>query len=172
MTTKQRDDWEIPTGLSKQGRIAAKIIRDFAEEYDLLGTGGCKIFYAPKEWAKKGWDYGNGSDLVIVYEGAEIGDAFEYDREQYKLIEKLRKRLEEYGVFTECGTSWMSAVYRLAPVTVAKPEETKAEPLEDVLLDDALTHFEKKEERPFFARTLLDRLTTHELLAELGERIS
>ena len=172
MATRQRNDWEIPTGLSKQGRIAAKIIREFAEEYDLLGTGGCTIFRTPKEWKALGWDYGNGSDLVIVYEGAEIAHAFEYDHENYALIEKLRKRLEEYGVFTECGTSWMSAVYRIAPVRVIKPEETKAEPLEDVLLDDALTHFEKKEERPFFARTLLDRLTTHELLAELGERIS
>jgi hypothetical protein len=50
--------WEIPTGLSRLGRKAAVIIRDFCRKNGMDDTGGCKVFYTPKQWQERSEPYG------------------------------------------------------------------------------------------------------------------
>lgn len=106
-------DLDCPDGLSALGKTAHKVIVAFLKENDLTGTGGCKTFYSPAEWKARGEDYGTESELVVVHDGGEPGNAFSYDREQYDLCDSLQKELHKHGVFAEQCTVWYSAVYEI-----------------------------------------------------------
>jgi|TARA_R110000868_G_scaffold33787_1_gene122375 hypothetical protein len=102
--------FEIPEGLSKLGLRTAKAIRAFAKKRG-LNTGGCKTFYSPQEWSERGEKYGEGSELIVVYDGGDLAQFFNYDYEEYDQIDRMHKALEQKGVFSECLYSWCSGVY-------------------------------------------------------------
>lgn len=114
MTNNQ--DWKIPTGLSAKGRKAAFAIRNFAKANGLSFTGGCKVFYSPAEWKARGEQYCTTSELIVVYEGADLGLATSMDRAydfgSYDLQEKLIDVLAEIGLYTEEATGWYGGVYK------------------------------------------------------------
>jgi len=99
-----------PEGISPRAKQAYDVILPFLIAHDLTFTGGCQVFHRPEDWDG---DYGKGSVLVILYEGASAGNAFSYDREQYPLIEALDKELAKIGLFSEQCTTYYSAVYEI-----------------------------------------------------------
>lgn len=109
MTTPK--EFAKPEGLSADGEKAYAAIAEFLRERDLLWSGGCKVFYSPEEWRKRGEKYGLTSELVIVHDGGDHAAAFSYDHEQYKVIDALRERLLPLGLYAEQCTSWYSAIY-------------------------------------------------------------
>ena len=104
-------DLEIPTGLSQKGRQAARVIVAFLKEKELTETGGCRVFYTPREWKARGEKYGTTSELVVVYDGAEAAYALAMDYEMYKAIDELQARLDAIGVFFEEATCWYGSIH-------------------------------------------------------------
>jgi len=102
-----------PTGLSPKGRKAYDAIMAVLKKHELTNTGGCKAFYAPKEWAARGETYGRGSELIVVYDGGDLGYFFNIDRCEvsYNLNEEMRSALEAVGCYSEECTCWFSAIY-------------------------------------------------------------
>jgi hypothetical protein len=75
--------------------------------------GGCKAFYAPKEWAARGERYGHDAVLVLVHDG---GDLALYCNPDYDLgasytVERFNAVLKARGYYIELCTGWYSAVY-------------------------------------------------------------
>ena len=112
--TQLSDDWTIPTGLTRQARAAAKVIRDFAAEQGLTAAGG-RVFYTPAEWRQRGEDYCRDAELVIVYDGADISAAISMDRamdyRSYAALDQLAERLAARGLHLEEGTVWYAGLY-------------------------------------------------------------
>jgi hypothetical protein len=114
MGDKHMSHFEIPDGLSDQGRRAAEIIRDFCREHK-LGSNQ-RVFHSPAEWTL---GYGQGSLMVVLHEGSDANRALSMDGadEQnggdYSLYEALQERLREAGVYIEQCTRWYSAVYAI-----------------------------------------------------------
>lgn len=109
-------DLAMPLGLSELGQRAYQAIIDKAEEFGLMYTGGCKVFYSPKEWRERGEEHGLNSELIIVYDGADIGHLFSLDKDtdgSYRHIDVIQKALEHLGLYTEECTCWYSAVYKI-----------------------------------------------------------
>jgi hypothetical protein len=104
-------DLQQPDNLSDKGKQAHKAIVAFLRKHKLTYTGGCKAFYSPKEWREREEDYGCDSVLVVVHDGGDHGDAFSYDRENYKIIEKMNEVLKPLGLYSEQCTIWYSAIY-------------------------------------------------------------
>ena len=104
-------DLHQPDNLSDTGKQAHEAIVAFLEKNGLTYTGGCRTFYSPKEWEERGEDYGRNSELVIVHDGGDPGDAFSWDRENYKVIEAMNETLKPLGVYSEQCTCWYSAIY-------------------------------------------------------------
>lgn len=104
-------EWTIPKGLSKKGRDAAKVILDFLKEKGLTDHGGGGKFYSPKEWKDRGESYGTNSVLVVTHDGGDHAGAFNWDYEQYGLLDELRLRLNAEGMYQEQCTCWYSAIY-------------------------------------------------------------
>lgn len=104
-------DWPVPTGLTKKGREAAKVIADFLEEKGRTDHGGGGKFYSPTEWRDRGEAYGLNSMLVITHDGGDHAPAFAWDYEAAALMDELRQRLYKIGVFAEQCTCWYSAIY-------------------------------------------------------------
>lgn len=100
----------MPEGLSELGQAAYHAIVGFLKKKKI--PVGSKVFYSPAEWTARGESYGTESELVVVYDGERCGDAFSYDRENYKLIEQMDALLKATGTFTEQCTSWYSAIYK------------------------------------------------------------
>jgi hypothetical protein len=111
----ENQDWDIPTGLTANGRKAAFAIRNFAKAHGLVDSGGGKMFFTPKEWNARGQKYCGNSDLVVDYEGAAIQVATSLDAAfysgSYALHNELYGVLNEIGVYMEEGTLWYSGVY-------------------------------------------------------------
>lgn len=111
-----QNDWEIPTGLSAAGRKAAFAIRNFAKEKSLFYTGGVRVFYTPEEWRSRGEAYGTSSELVVVYESADIRYAASLkgadEHGSYKLNDALCHRLQQIDVYLEEGTTWFGSIYK------------------------------------------------------------
>lgn len=103
--------WDIPNGLTRKGREAATLIRDFLREKDITETGGGGRFYTPREWRDRGEKYGTESLLIVTHDGGDHAPAFNMDYLAYELMEELRVRLSAIGVFPEQCTSWYSAIY-------------------------------------------------------------
>lgn len=108
--------WEIPAGLSKAGREAAKVIRDYLVEAGLDDHGGGGRFYTPREWRDRGEAYGTNSLLIVTHDGGDHAAAFNWDYEAYSVMEELRRRLARIGVYGEQCTSWYSAIYPMDSV--------------------------------------------------------
>lgn len=101
----------MPEGLSELGQAAyTAIIALLKKKRVKIGDG--KVFYSPAEWAARGERYGNNAELVIVYDGEQLGDAFSYDRENYKMIEAMDNALKTTSTFTEQCTTWYSGIYK------------------------------------------------------------
>jgi hypothetical protein len=101
----------MPEGLSELGQAAyTAIIALLKKKRIKIGDG--KVFYSPAEWAARGERYGNNAELVIVYDGERLGDAFSYDRENYKMIEEMDETLKATGTYSEQCTTWYSAIYK------------------------------------------------------------
>lgn len=113
ITAAIKEQWPIPTGLSRKGRAAAKVILEFLAEKELTEHGGGGKFYSPKQWAERGELYGRTSELVITHDGGDHAYALDYDREAYALMEELRGRLQPLGMYIEQCTCWYSAVYQI-----------------------------------------------------------
>ena len=101
----------IPTGLSRKGREAATLILRHMKANGFESTGGCRLFYSPKEWEERGEPYGQGGLLVVVYDGGDARPFFEGYETRWAYSEPLREALAKIGVYTEAGTHWHSTVY-------------------------------------------------------------
>jgi len=104
-------DLQRPDDLSDKGKQAHAAIVAFLEKHKLTYTGGCKAFYSPKEWEERKEDYGCDSVLVVVHDGGDHGDAFSYDRGNYKILDKMYELLKPLGFYSEQCTCWYSAIY-------------------------------------------------------------
>ena len=107
-----KEGFIIPKGLSPLGKIAAKKIQKFAKKKE-LSTGGCTTFYTPRKWEQHwGGSVGENVELVVVYEGSELGEYFSYDyaHPDYSTIEKMVKKLKKIGLYSYEITSWYSVV--------------------------------------------------------------
>lgn len=117
MTKTAKPAFEIPTGLSRKGRKAAKIIRDFIIDNSLdCAPDTSKLFVRPKDWVERGEVYGHRSELILIHEGFEASEALSMDHASYspsgyRLYEELQKKLHEEGMYFEEMTSWSCAVY-------------------------------------------------------------
>ena len=98
-----KEGFIIPEGLSEKGSLVAKIIQKFAKKKE-LSTGGWE-----EHW---GEPVGKNVELVVVYEGSELGEYFSYDyaHPDYSTIEKMVKKLKKIGLYSEQITSWYSVV--------------------------------------------------------------
>jgi len=109
-------DFDIPKGLSREGRSAAAAIKKFAARKFGAETsgGGCRAFYTPKEWRERGEDYGGNAELVVVHDGGDLAPCFNWDYCEYKLREAMDKVVRETvpGMWVEQCTSWYSAIYK------------------------------------------------------------
>ncbi len=94
---------------------AAEAILAFLREKNLTDHGGGGKFYGPEEWEDRGEDFGTGALLIVIHDGGEHAPAFNWDYEDYNLVEELRRSLEKVGVYVEQCTSWYSAVYPIRP---------------------------------------------------------
>ena len=104
----------IPKGLTRKGRQAATAILKRLREASLDGkveTGGCRLFYSPKEWKDRGEEYGTEGILVVVYDGGDAYHHFSYNTEAVSYLDKMAEALKKVGVHAEACTGWYSAVY-------------------------------------------------------------
>ena len=101
----------IPENLSPEGQTAAEVIAAYLTEYELTYFGGCRLFYSPEEWERRGEKYGLKSELIVCYDGGDAGEVLQFDGGALAdgLVEALRKK----NLYTEECTSWYSAVYKI-----------------------------------------------------------
>ena len=109
-TEKTDDTLRIPAGLRK-GQKAADVILAMLRMDDNLDTGGCRAFYSPAEWKRRGEEYGTKSLLVVVYDGGDLYHYFSYMSESHERRERMEKALDAAGFWVEPCTNWYSAVY-------------------------------------------------------------
>ena len=103
-----------PEGLSPKGERAYDTILAKLQEFDLTNTGGCKAFYSPKQWAERGEEYGLDSELIVVHDGGDLRNVFNYDyaaESSYRFMEQMNAALKEQGLWFECCTCWYAAIY-------------------------------------------------------------
>lgn len=106
-----------PEGLSEKGELAYKAIMDvLATTFEMFGaepdSGGCKGFYSPAEWIARGERYGRDAELIIVYDGSDLGMFFNTYDAFYESQDRMREALDKLGLFTEECTNWYAAVYK------------------------------------------------------------
>ena len=100
----------IPKGLTRAGRKAAQAILAVLVADGSTETGGCRTFYSPREWKKRGELYGKDSLLIVVYDGGAVRDYFHsYD---YKArMERMDAALAAAGFRHERCTGVYTSVY-------------------------------------------------------------
>ena len=111
-----KENWQVPTGLTRKGRKIAFFIQQLAKERD-WNSGGQKIFWSPQEWKDKGERW-IGKHLNILHEGGDHAPSFSmdysYEWGSYADYEAMLKMLEDkFSVYAENGHSWNSAIYDL-----------------------------------------------------------
>ena len=107
-----KDNWAVPTGLSRKARKLAKAIAKLAKQRDW--NAGQKVFWSPKEWKEKGECYGLKSQLVILHEGGDHAPFFSLDHSYYdgwERYEEQLKFLSQHGFWIEGLYTWSSAIY-------------------------------------------------------------
>jgi hypothetical protein len=125
-------DLDMPAGLTARGKKAYQIIRDFLHNFGvnpddpdtresvLEYTGGCRAFYSPQEWRERGEYGGERAVLIVVYDGGDVGYAFEYDFEQYSIVDRMMEALSRAGFIAEPINGWSTAIYDDRASTMAK----------------------------------------------------
>ncbi len=120
------EGWTIPEKqLTPKGRAAAEAILAFLREKNLTDHGGGGKFYGPEEWEDRGEDFGTGALLIVIHDGGEHAPAFNWDYEDYNLVEELRRSLEKVGVYVEQCTSWYSAVYPMPGQAISNTSDLR-----------------------------------------------
>ena len=99
------------SSLDGEAKKIASVIKRIAGRN--ASGGGCKAFYTPKQWEDKGEIYGTKSALIVVHDGGDLAPYFNDAYEQYHLIDKMVKALEEIGYYYSGCTCWYSAIYKL-----------------------------------------------------------
>jgi len=104
---------EKPEGLSPDGEKAYEIVLKVMKDKGFTYTGGCKTFYNPDEWIKtRGEVYGQGSELIVVYDGSSVKHLFSIDSWEDKFYEAMEEALKEEQFYWEECTNWYSAIYK------------------------------------------------------------
>lgn len=108
-----KDNWAIPTGLTRKTRKLAHAIAKLAKQRNWYA--GQKVFWSPQEWRNKGECYGRDSGLIILHEGGDHAPFFSldhsYDSGSYEQYEEQIKFLEAHGFWSEGLYTWSSAIY-------------------------------------------------------------
>jgi hypothetical protein len=109
-----------PEGLDETGERVYAVIAVFLKSRGMAYTGGCRVFYSPKEWCERGEQYGKKAVLIVVHDGGEHARAFSFDAcyvngraEEYEPCESMQDALGEEGCFAEQCTCWYTAIYSL-----------------------------------------------------------
>jgi hypothetical protein len=87
------------------------ILVTFAKKYDL--DFKMSDLYTPLDWSIRGESYGTESELVVTHDGGCWAPFMSHDYQEYSLMEKLNKALEEHGYYVEQCTGWYSAIYEI-----------------------------------------------------------
>ena len=103
----------MPNNLDRAGVRAYEAIKKYLRNFEGMSTGGCKAFYSPSEWNKRGEKYGSDSALIIVYDGGDLRPYMSMGDECYSLYEGIRNALRDEGFFIEECTGWYAAVYEM-----------------------------------------------------------
>lgn len=108
-----KDNWAVPTGLSRKARKLALAIVKLAKERNWYA--GQKVFWSPKQWKDKGEHYGLNAELVILHECGDHAPFFSLDHSSYtgsyKQYDEQVKFLSGYGFYSEGLYTWSSAIY-------------------------------------------------------------
>jgi len=108
LPTKE-ESLRCPEKLSAEGKRVYDVIMTVIRE-GIDDSGGCKAFYSPVDWKARGEDYGHTSELVVVYDGGDIGVYF--DRFGYTTLrDEMNAALEAAGYYYEPATCWYGCVY-------------------------------------------------------------
>jgi len=115
LPTKE-ESLRCPEKLSEDGKLVHKTIMDVIRKHRCIDDpGGCKTFYSPTDWKARGEDYGHESELIVVYDGGDIGAYFDGSRcgELADLVDEMTAALEAVGYYYEPATCWYGCVYPL-----------------------------------------------------------
>lgn len=115
-----KENWQVPTGLTRKGRKIAFFIQRLAKEFN-WNSGGQKVFWSPQEWSDKGERW-VGTHLNILHEGGDHAPSFSLDYsynrglwsqgniyEEYEAMIKMLR--DKFSVYAENGHHWNSGVY-------------------------------------------------------------
>lgn len=105
-------NFEMPEGLSPEGKQAWKVFTQFFVKKDMVYTGGCKTFYSPQEWIDRGEEYGTKSLLLVVHDGGDVAQVCNMDYMNYRLHDELIAHLGKHGFYFEPCTCWYGAIYK------------------------------------------------------------
>jgi hypothetical protein len=109
----------IPTDLTWYGRRAAATIFACLRRHRSTWTGGCRAFYSPASWEARGERYGQGSLLLVVYDGSALADFFRLG-DHAKRYDAMHKALERIGLYSQECTGWYSAIYETQPIVIRR----------------------------------------------------
>lgn len=102
--------WPLPEGRDETRR-AAKIVRDYLVRHEVIEHGGGGKFYTPAEWRDRGESYGLDALVIVTHDGGDHAGCFNWDYEQYGLLEGLMEHLRGHGLWMEQCTSWYTAIF-------------------------------------------------------------
>ena len=116
MSIKLNQDWDVPTGLSREARKLAFNLRGLARRFRWF-TGGQKVFWSPKQWRDKGEPFGKGAELIILHEGGDHAQFFSLDHayessKPYEDFEFMIQYLKQRGFWAESLYRWSTAIYK------------------------------------------------------------
>lgn len=108
------DYFKMPENLSSEGQQAHAVIMEVLKSADRMNTGGCRTFYSPSEWRERDEDFGLSSELIICYDGGDVGQFFSLDKDypRYTYHTMMTEALARVGLYPEECTAWYSAVYK------------------------------------------------------------
>ena len=96
-------------------KVANVIMRvmtsNFPDDWELSG-GGCKVFYSAEEWKERGERHGDGSVLVVIYDGGDHAAFFNYDHKSGDSIAAMDNALSKAGYMHEPINHWSTAIYK------------------------------------------------------------
>ena len=104
------NDFECPKYLTRKGKLAYQAVMSVVARHGLQYSGGCKVFYSPKQWRDRGEEYGTSSHLIVVYDGGSHREIFEPEY-GFQVQEELNVELRKHGLYFEHCTGWYSAIY-------------------------------------------------------------
>ena len=80
-----------------------------------LDAGGGRTFYTPEEWREREEEYGLDSLLIVVHDGGDYAEFFNYSYLCPESIAAMETALSVAGYYIEPCTCWYSAVYKINP---------------------------------------------------------